>query len=165
MRIASYSFLINNFHKTSFLFCLIFLLSSCASQINKKTYIDAKLMPKDVAHEVLMKELNVSNIEGFYMYPQMKYADPLQYYFCDYQDPRYFKLDEVEIDSWQTVLNYRIFITSKEKFDEIGYPCTDVLSPQFKKYLNVLVLKTEESQKQVIDALVSLGVSINYDDK
>ena len=151
--------------KIIFLLASILLLSSCATSVSKKTYIDARLMPPEAAREILSTELNMNDVEGFYMYPQMKFADPITYYFCDYQDPRFFSFNEIEVNTWFDAFHNNIILTTKNKYDEIGYPCSDPLNSRHKKYETVLMLKGEKKQKNIIDALVSLGVSISYESK
>lgn len=163
MKNVYYNFLGNKVSKLIILFFLSLLISSCATSISKKTYVDAKLLPEDTAQEILSVELDMHDIKGFYMYPQMKFADPITYYFCDYQDPRFFSFNEIEVNMWFDAFNNNIILTTKDKYDEIGYPCSDPLNPRYKKYETILILKGDKKQENVINALVSLGVSINYE--
>ena len=164
MKTASYNYLINKLFKNLFVLFLFPILIGCASTINKKTYIDAKLMPEETARDILEKNLNISDFDGFYMYPQMKFADSITYYFCDFKDPKYFPLKEIEVNQWYDSLTNNILLASKEKFDDIGYPCSDPLSSRYKKYLGVLLIKGDKKQQDVINALVSLGVSIDVEE-
>lgn len=164
MKTVSYNFSINKFLKNLFVLFLLPILIGCASTINKKTYIDAKLMPEETARDILKANLNIVDFDGFYLYPQMKLADPITYYFCDYQDPKFFLLKDIEVNQWYDSLTNNILLASKDKFEDIGYPCSDPLSSRYKKYLGVLLIKGDKKQQDVINALVSLGVSIDVEE-
>ena len=150
----------NKLYKIFLILFFIPILISCATTVSKKTYIDARLMPEDVARDILERDLKLTSFEGFYMYPHNKSIDPFSYTFCDHQNPKYFSFNDIEIIEWDKSVTYNITLASKEKFDYIDYPCTNPVSSSYKKYSSTLDVNEEQEQDDIISALLSLGISI-----
>lgn len=143
---------------------ILFLLVSCSTTVNKERFRDSKLMPIDIAQNIVDEAFGMKNTDRFILIPNGKMAlDFITYSFCKHQEKKEFFFNEVEVSSWGNSFNPILKVSSIKKYEEISFPCSEPFTTYYKRYQGIFKLKDEDQMNDVIDALVSLGIKIKVE--
>jgi len=82
--------------KKTLLFLILFLLISCSTTVNKERFRDSKLMPIDIAQNIVDEAFGMKNTDRFILIPNGKMAlDFITYSFCKHQEKKEFFFNQV----------------------------------------------------------------------